>query len=676
MVKLTNKKRALYLLLTLALIVSLFAGLGATASAAPNAVPYTGQRTQGAYTIETATQLAELARQVNADYAYNGSTFELLLPIDLSQSDTYPGIAIPWTGGTAWTPIGFANLTPHPTTSSPVVGPGSAGFGGAFDGTNKTISHMVTSKNGNAVGLFGYLTPYGSVKQLAVSGSVSVAGAYDAIGGVVGYNSGTISNVIAKVAVTAPNAFNVGGIAGFNDRFYTDDAVGVIVNCANEGDVTGRTKVGGITGQNAGAIRACSNIGDIYATQVGNSGAGGIAGRNGNNNVAVEVGTIDNCYNHGTIDLGNGSWGGGITGFQNALSTVTACYNIGDFVNAHNFHNSIVGNNENPNGTKYNYSIQGLDNTGFDEWEIGDEFLGDEMSDGTAVNLLNTHSGLQPILVWYQDGANPGLCYNAPVPEPPEPPEEPNNFAIVYVGGLNADDDNIGGDDPLQAVATLARAVHIASLSINPAVKIVVLDTVTFTVDAEVFGPQTLFVEWAGPIGEPMFVVATGVSPVDVIIGGLQFDGRGSSATFVVHNASTLAIRNNAVLKYSDIGVDVLAGGFLLANQSQIGGNLYSVRLASVISPTPVAAMAISHSPTQMTEFQGTVFIDTGTFIEIRNALNAPIVIESSNPESGVLIAVGANGYNLTEYDLARFAYYGGGYEFVLDELENTIAIQ
>lgn len=61
------------------------------------------------------------------------------------------------------------------------------------------------------------------------------------------------------------------------------------------------------------------------------NGVGGIAGRNGNNNVATETGKIWNCYNNASIICTSGKWVGGICGFENSLSECYNCYNSGTF---------------------------------------------------------------------------------------------------------------------------------------------------------------------------------------------------------------------------------------------------------------------------------------------------------------------------------------------------------
>ena len=90
-------------------------------------------------------------------------------------------------------------------------------------------------------------------------------------------------------------ANNVGGIAGFNtsgnwvdSRKTGDDengkeefiagAEGKISRCGNAGFVAGRMKVGGIVGENAGTVEKCYNKGTVVNMKTfGGSGVGGIA---------------------------------------------------------------------------------------------------------------------------------------------------------------------------------------------------------------------------------------------------------------------------------------------------------------------------------------------------------------------------------------------------------------
>ena len=151
-------------------------------------------------------------------------------------------------------------------------------FEGTFDGNGKTISNLTITPSGSHIGLFGYIGTSGTVRNLGLIDPNINGPSY--VGGIAGYNSGTISN------------------------------------CYNTGGISGSSYVGGIAGgNNSGTITNCYNTGDISAT---NNYAGGIAGYNS--------GTISNCYNTGGIS--GSSSVGGITGWNNG-GTITKCYNVG-----------------------------------------------------------------------------------------------------------------------------------------------------------------------------------------------------------------------------------------------------------------------------------------------------------------------------------------------------------
>jgi hypothetical protein len=250
-------------------------------------------------------------------------------------------------------------------TNSPYPGSSAVGFAGILNGNNQTITiaRVVTNQNGQG-GVINYLAPTGQVTNLTVSGTMTITytdapdcestvEGISAFGGIVGYNCGVIDNVSSRVTITnntgSGNAnyetetqiYNVGGIAGFNDAFYQADAQGTIRNSRNYNNVTGYEKVGGIVGENAGLIASCYNGGQIMPTSTRRSGAGGIAGRNGNNNTAAETGIIRSCANYGNIYSGiagttvkakdtQSSWVGGITGWLSEKSEVYSCYNYGN----------------------------------------------------------------------------------------------------------------------------------------------------------------------------------------------------------------------------------------------------------------------------------------------------------------------------------------------------------
>jgi hypothetical protein len=385
------RNRCFSILVSIALVLSLFAGLGITASAYSGG---SGTATDP-YQIATVADLQQLETTVNGGNSYAGTYFELTASIDLT--------------GTTWTPIGLVTIGSAPT-NSPIVTSGD-GFAGYLDGQDYTISGLSVRAAQSGAGLFGYLAPSGTLQNLTVTGTVGASAGYDAVGGVVGYNSGTVINVTGNVDVTASSAYNVGGIAGFNDGQYSESAVGIILNSANTGDIDGNSKIGGITGENSGQIISCYNTGTITssATQ-GNIGVGGIAGRNGNNNTAVEAGYIANSYNAGTIGDAAYSWLGGITGFQNVLSSTYNCYDTGVIFKGYNYYNPIVGRQEST--AKNCYSLEGLNASGNTPDEIGTVMSSADMQAPAFVTTLNGNAYVSSG-IWAATNGYPGLVQTA-----------------------------------------------------------------------------------------------------------------------------------------------------------------------------------------------------------------------------------------------------------------------
>lgn len=99
------------------------------------------------------------------------------------------------------------------------------------------------------------------------------------VGGVCGYNNGTIKSCYNTVSVSGQNS--VGGVCGLNSR-------GIITNCFNEGTVSGQTFVGGVCGNGCGVTTTnCFNGGIVS----GQSHVSGVCGYDYNYD-----GTLTNCY--------------------------------------------------------------------------------------------------------------------------------------------------------------------------------------------------------------------------------------------------------------------------------------------------------------------------------------------------------------------------------------------
>lgn len=233
------------------------------------------------------------------------------------------------------------NITVDGSTWVPV-----SNFTGSLNGAGHTITWSGTSASQRGTvtssnfGIIGTVGSTGTITNLTIAGNLYVTGSnMDYISTLAGYNNGTINGVTNNAVLDAASTcFNVGGLAGFNTGF--------ILNSHNSGAVTGYHKVGGVVGENAGTINSCYNAATITGlNNTTKNGVGGIAGRNGNNNVAVETGKIWNCRNSGNITCSNGKWVGGIAGFQNTLSSCVNCLNSGTF-EALSYVDDTVGRNE------------------------------------------------------------------------------------------------------------------------------------------------------------------------------------------------------------------------------------------------------------------------------------------------------------------------------------------
>jgi hypothetical protein len=167
---------------------------------------------------------------------------------------------------------------------------------------------------GNEVGgLVGYNE--GTISNSSATGNVTGSNSliYEGVGGLVGANAGTISNSSAAVTVIGNNY--VGGLAGFSN--------GVISNSYASGDVTGDWYVGGLVGQTFSDISNSYASGDVTGDRV----VGGLAGS--------ALGEISNSYASGNIEFDIGSFNadssyfGGLAG-EAAYQPITNSYASGN----------------------------------------------------------------------------------------------------------------------------------------------------------------------------------------------------------------------------------------------------------------------------------------------------------------------------------------------------------
>ena len=250
------------------------------------------------------------------------------------------------------------------------------GYAGTFDGNGKTIIGLTINQSAtDNIGLFTSIAEGGTVKNLTLD-DVDIT-ARSNVGAVAGQNRGTIENcsVSGKVAGSSDNSC-VGGIAGFHCK-------GSITDCHSSATVEGKAYVGGIAGQNdamlgIASITACYSTGSVTATKnnTNYSFAGGVVGLNSNKAVLTA------CYATGNVK-GDGERVGGVVG-DNVVGTVTACYHAtGSVTGASGSTGGVVGRNY-----KDDYGSGILNACYWDGTVTGDTGIGNDMTGNSASEAL------------------------------------------------------------------------------------------------------------------------------------------------------------------------------------------------------------------------------------------------------------------------------------------------
>jgi hypothetical protein len=195
-----------------------------------------------------------------------------------------------------------------------------AQFSGVFDGQNFVISNLtINQPKGENISLFGVVDKPGQVKNLGLL-DVNLTGSDD-VGGLVGYNYGSITDCYVTGAVKG-NSY-VGGIVGDNND-------GSIAFCYAAGAVSGNSYVAGLIGyNNDGSITNCYTIAEVNGT----SYIGGLVGTN-------FKGLISSCYAKDAVNGTNII--GGMAGYN--TGSMTNSYAAGA-VSGNSYVGGLVGSN-------------------------------------------------------------------------------------------------------------------------------------------------------------------------------------------------------------------------------------------------------------------------------------------------------------------------------------------
>ncbi len=231
----------------------------------------------GVVTISNLHQLALMGANLAGNY-------KLAVDIDAGAAVGTNAADIWSTGG--WVPVGTYG----------------AAFTGVFDGAGHTITGLVVNRAASFLGLFG--NSAGTIQNIGLVGEA--INGYSYTGGLVGYNTGAISN--AYTTGTVNGSQDVGGLVGYNS--------GSISNSYATAAVSGGYEVGGLVGYNHGSISNSYATGAIFGS---GSDAGGLAGFNDR--------TIKFAYATGSV-TGN-TYVGGLVGYNDSGSSIDNAYASG-----------------------------------------------------------------------------------------------------------------------------------------------------------------------------------------------------------------------------------------------------------------------------------------------------------------------------------------------------------
>ena len=205
------------------------------------------------------------------------------------------------------------------------IGTAANPYTGTIDGNGKTLDGMVINTvRGDNQGFVGRLGTNGQIKNLTFANAQVTSNDGNNAGIVAGINTGKVENchtigissVKASCAPYFADGIFVGGIVGYN--------VGTITNCTNAAQVEATdsdSKVGGITGFNGNVVSVCGNTGSVSGSTL----VGGIVGLNNNNSNAIASWTKDfeeKDEAGETPDLENG--------VGQDQGTIDACYSVAD----------------------------------------------------------------------------------------------------------------------------------------------------------------------------------------------------------------------------------------------------------------------------------------------------------------------------------------------------------
>ncbi|MBN1361352.1 MAG: hypothetical protein JW993_12210 [Sedimentisphaerales bacterium] len=237
-------------------------------------------------------------------------------------------------------------------------------FTGSLDGQGHVIRNL-TIRGLYVVGLFGAVASSGRVCNLGLE-AVNVYGTEECVGGLVGFNLGSITTSYSSTSVNGNGG--IGGLVGVNSYgtpvrlgdgyLYVSsegvgyDFCGTIDSSHSTGWVNGNAAVGGVVGANGGG-----HIPDSHssATVTGGDYVGGLMGQD-------TSGNISSSYSTGTVS--GDDYVGGLVG-QTEGGTIVWSYSTGTVSGTDEVGGLVGGNVSGLITTSYSTgTVNGRDNVG------------------------------------------------------------------------------------------------------------------------------------------------------------------------------------------------------------------------------------------------------------------------------------------------------------------------
>ncbi len=347
------------------LFVSVLSGVGTMEAGAKDGYFGGGDGSAGdPYIIEDVWDLQNMKGDLDAHYALN--------------SDIDASVTSGWDLGRGFLSVG---------TSSNM-------FTGSLDGRNHTITGLYIERIGFSfdsinVGLVGYIGAGGSVKNVGLI-NCDVTG-WEHIGGLVGYNKGTVYNCYTQGTVMGNGYFvegGAGGLVGYNHE-------GTVSHCHATGNVSGTYGVGGLVGYNHGTVYKCFATGNVSGTRYY---IGGLVGDN--------HGLVSNCHATGNVD--GDEYVGGLVGYN--FGTVSSCYATGKVSGEKSLGGLLGANFLTVSNSHYNIDV-GLIN-GKRRTTLGglyDTQFGDWLSSNLTLNISDYSTSLVPSGGYYNISSVQGI---------------------------------------------------------------------------------------------------------------------------------------------------------------------------------------------------------------------------------------------------------------------------